>query len=208
MLSRAFSHRRLSLLGVVVLAAAVGGGATAVTQGAGSDGQAPPSAAPSVSSASTAPGGKVAVTGPPTIKLVASPDNSTVGSGTTPSLLPGMTTSITVPEGQRALVIARFSAESACYGGDAESPEWCIATMKVGNANMLPDTGSDFAFDSTDNGSRTSFSWQSHAMERYRTVSAGTYNVKVLASTTQFGSAPPTFWTGERELTVEVWPIA
>jgi len=130
-------------------------------------------------------------------------NNSTVGSTTTQTLLPGMQVRITVPTGHTAILIARFSAESACYGGDTAQPDWCIATIKVGNVEMRPQTGGDFAFDSTDNGSESAASWESHAMERWLQVGAGTYTVHVYGSTTKFGTAQPTFWTGERELTVE-----
>jgi hypothetical protein len=103
----------------------------------------------------------------------------------------------------------RFSAESACYGGDVGSPEWCSVQILVDGVQAIPNNcknASDFAFDSTDNGNETNASWESHAMERWIRVAEGTHRVLVQGKATQFGSAPPTFWTGERNLTIETFP--
>jgi hypothetical protein len=195
-------HRnvRTKLVPLVIGASALavaGGGATAVAHGA--RGQ----VASSASSSGNHPSTVLTSTGIDQVVAAFDGSNSTVGSSSTPTVLPGMTAKITVPAGNTALLIARFSAESACSGDDAGQPDWCIATIKVGPAEMSPQTGTDFAFDSTDSGAESSASWESHAMERVRRVPAGTYTVRVYGSTEQFGTTQPTFWTGERVLTVE-----
>ncbi|MBV9487251.1 MAG: hypothetical protein JO246_14485 [Frankiaceae bacterium] len=190
---------RTTIVPIVIGACALtvaGGGATALAHG--QRGQVAQSASSGVHPATN-------VTGQGIDQVVVAYDgpNSTVGSAPTPAPLPGMTVQITVPSGFTALLIARFSAESACYGGDAGQPEWCTATIKANGVEMSPQTGSDFAFDSTDNGAESNASWESHAMERVRRVPAGTYTVRVFGLTTLFGTSQPTFWTGERVLTVE-----
>jgi hypothetical protein len=194
-------RRKLAALAIVAVAAAgiavgtslAGGGGRGQVVGGGS------AAAPAVSD--PVAGGVFVVA------VAQGPANSTVGSTATPTMLPGMSVQVTVPAGQTALLVARFSAESACYGDDAGQPDWCIATITVNGNPMFPNTGTDFAFDSTDSGNATSASWESHAMERWMKVGPGTYTVRVLGSVRQFGSTTPTFWTGERELTVEASQI-
>ncbi|MDM4719617.1 hypothetical protein QTQ03_08475 [Micromonospora sp. WMMA1363] len=63
-------------------------------------------------------------------------------------------------------VLARFTAESACYGGSG----WCSARILVDGVEADPVTGTDFAFDSTNSNQETNASWESHSMERARTV--------------------------------------
>jgi hypothetical protein len=138
-----------------------------------------------------------------TVVVTQGPANSYAGSTPTPTVLPGMSVQITVPAGHTALLIARFSAESSCSGGDSGSTNWCVVTIRVDGNATQPATGADFAFDSTDNGNALSYGLESHAMERYIQVGAGTHTVHVLGSTTLNGAEQPTFWTGERELTVE-----
>jgi predicted membrane-bound mannosyltransferase len=82
-------------------------------------------------------------------------------------------------------------------------PDWCVVQLMANKAEMQPGDGSDMAFDSTDNGSETSGSWESHATERFIKRPAGTYTIRALGYVQQFGSTTPTFWTGEREMTVE-----
>jgi len=119
------------------------------------------------------------------------------------TLLPGMSVRITVPARHKALLISRFSAESACYGGDA-NPNWCIAKVLVDGVEASPGDGSDFAFDSTDNGTESSTSWESHALERASIVGPGVHTVKVVGAVTDFGgTGAQVFWTGERTLVVE-----
>jgi hypothetical protein len=135
--------------------------------------------------------------------------NSTVGSSVVYTLLPGMSAPLTIG-GARKLVIATFGAESACYGGDKNSPDWCVTRILARdgvNEYIFQPTsgnGTDFAFDSTDSGTETSASWEAHQMTRGRVLKPGTYKIEVEARVKQFGVATPTFWTGERTLTVQV----
>jgi hypothetical protein len=90
--------------------------------------------------------------------------------------VPGAATNVTVLSGQRAFILARFSAESACYGGTG----YCSVRIMVDNTELDPSVGADFAFDSTDSNRETAGSWESHAIERSsRYLAAGTYRVHV-----------------------------
>jgi hypothetical protein len=99
-------------------------------------------------------------------------------SGTTSSSyvdIPAATTQVTVQRGQRALLLARFSAESICTGG-----AWCsvrIVAVKGGvEQEMEPASGTDFAFDSPND------NWESNSMDRSLLVGRGTYTVKAQAA--------------------------
>ena len=137
------------------------------------------------------------------VAVATSDFNDTSTSTTTPTQLPGMKETIAVPANSRALLLIRFSAESACYGGGT-NPNWCIATIRVDGIEAAPATGRDFALDSTDNGTESGASWESHAMDRSIVVGPGLHTVVVMGSVTDFGATgTQTFWTGERSLTVE-----
>jgi hypothetical protein len=92
--------------------------------------------------------------------------------------VPGAVTTITVPSGTRRMIDARFTAESQCSGGGG----WCSVRIVIvrptgGLLELNPQSGTDFAFDSTgaDN-------WESHAIERTSSyLPAGSYRVKVQA---------------------------
>ena len=66
-------------------------------------------------------------------------------------------------------VLARFTAESACFGGSG----WCSARILVDGVEADPVAGTDFAFDSTDSNRETSSSWESHSMERASPFTGG-----------------------------------
>jgi hypothetical protein len=85
-------------------------------------------------------------------------------------------TTIEVPSGTTATLVATFSAESACYG----AASFCGVRVMVDGAETLPAVGTDFAFDSSDNNTETDSSWESHAIVRYATgVAAGNHTVTV-----------------------------
>lgn len=130
-----------------------------------------------------------------------SPNHTTMS----PTLIqmPGMATTVFVPFGHRALLLARFSAESACYGGGQRS-NWCVAEIVVDGHEAAPGDGMDYAFDSTAGGTQRSDAWQGHSMDRSILVGPGFHRVQVLEAVTDFGHLKnQTFWTGERSLTVE-----
>ena len=85
-------------------------------------------------------------------------------------------TSIEVPAGSTATLVATFSAESACYG----AASFCGVRVTVDGNEMTPVVGTDFAFDSSDSDTETSSSWESHALVRHATgVAAGNHTVTV-----------------------------
>jgi hypothetical protein len=114
-------------------------------------------------------------------------DTATSTTSTTFVDVPGAATSITVdPCGRTtcAVILARFSAESACYGVSG----WCSVRILINSKEADPVVGTDFAFDSTSNGNETVGSWESHAVERSRAYfTPGTYSVKVQYATTSSG---------------------
>jgi hypothetical protein len=91
--------------------------------------------------------------------------------------VPGAVTSITVPDTQQAFMLARFSAESACYG---RVKGWCSVRILVGGAEANPITGTNFAFDSNDEATETASSWEAHSMDRSAgPLTSGNYTVSV-----------------------------
>jgi hypothetical protein len=95
--------------------------------------------------------------------------------------LPGASTTVTVPAGQRGLLLARFSAESDC---ESDGPGYCsvriVATPTGGQSTeMQPAAGLDFAFDSPDAGGAGVDTLDAHSMDRSLVVGPGNYTVKV-----------------------------
>jgi hypothetical protein len=137
------------------------------------------------------------------VAVATSDVNDVSTSTTTPTLLPGMSAKVRVPAGRRALLMVRFSAETACYGGGT-SPNWCVVEVLVDGIEASPGDGADFALDSTDNGTETSASWESHSTDRSILVGEGPHTVEVVGYVTDFSTTgSQTFWTGERSMTVE-----
>jgi hypothetical protein len=77
--------------------------------------------------------------------------------------------SITIPVGQTGYLVATFSGESICTGGN-----WCTLRVRVGGTEMNPAVGTEFAFDSPDD------QWESNSIERISNLlGSGTYTVEV-----------------------------
>jgi hypothetical protein len=122
--------------------------------------------------------------------------------------VPGATTTVTVPQGQRALILARFSAESNCVDGDPG--EYCSVRIRIGNVEGLPAAGTDFAFDSIRDPSNctnvlfgNNCGWSSHSMDRSRgPLGPGTYSVKVQWRVVG-ATGVPSFRLDDWSLTVE-----
>lgn len=93
----------------------------------------------------------------------------------------GATAKVKVPPGRQALVTARFSAESTCVGSGGKGGPWCSVRILIGGAEAHPASSENFVFDSSDAGNEGPYSWEAHAMERFRTVGPGTHVVKVQA---------------------------
>lgn len=78
-------------------------------------------------------------------------------------------------------ILTRFSAESNCTGPAGFG--WCTVRILIDGVEADPAVGTDFAFDSTDNGTNTVGAWASHSMERARTVTfTGTHVITVQAA--------------------------
>jgi hypothetical protein len=122
------------------------------------------------------PGRTIAGGGPITAVKIARGANATTTSSTAYVNVPGASRRITVASGQRALILARFSAESECSGGPPGS--WCSVRIMIGNAEGKPAAGLDFAFDSVGVGP-TDDSRESHSMDRSRVLGAGTWTIRV-----------------------------
>ena len=111
------------------------------------------------------------------VKVVRNDNASSVdGSSKGYVNIPGAVADITVPNGEHALILGLFSAETTCYGGGKGG--WCGARMTVDGVEMQP--GDDFALDSSDNNTETSGSWEGHAFQGSSNIlGPGTYTVRV-----------------------------
>ncbi|WP_157271219.1 hypothetical protein [Azohydromonas aeria] len=124
--------------------------------------------------------------------------------------VPGLTTRVPVPPNSRVLVNVGFDAESRCSGGTGQN--WCELRVVIDGAEGNPRAstyGPDtFAFDSTDGGSETLGSWESHAFSRHACVVNTTSTTRLVPvrvdwRVTSFGGAP-TLWLDDTSLVVEL----
>jgi len=88
--------------------------------------------------------------------------------------LPGAKTTVLVPKGRDVLVNVAYTAESRCNEINSTSPNWCEVRILVDGVEASPMASTfqtdTYAFDSTDRGTETSASWESHAMDRHACV--------------------------------------
>jgi hypothetical protein len=91
----------------------------------------------------------------------------------------GARAEISVPNGQRALLVMRFTAETVCFEG---GPEACSARIMVDDRQARPASGRNFHIDSYYAG-ETSESTKGHAFDRSLRVGPGTYTVRVQGTT-------------------------
>jgi len=85
-------------------------------------------------------------------------------------------TSIEVPAGNTATLVATFSAESAVFDANGFGS---VRIMVDGN-ELDPQVGNDYAFDSRDDATETSSSLESHALVRYKAgIAAGGHTIAV-----------------------------
>jgi hypothetical protein len=105
--------------------------------------------------------------------------------------------SVSVPSGQRALILARFSAEARCPNSYDSSSKVgsCQVRIRIGNAEANPVSGADFEF-----APRSGIGPASYSFERWRVVGAGTYAVR--AQWRVVGPAQATFILDDWVLTV------
>jgi hypothetical protein len=107
--------------------------------------------------------------------------SSAIFTSTAFTSVPGAYQYIFVPANVRALIDARFTAESACYRTTSTSAGgWCTVrtviysptSPAVAAVEMNPAAGVDFAFDSTNGTGETASSWEGHALDRSYVVPA------------------------------------
>lgn len=128
-------------------------------------------------------------------ETVASTTNSTVWVN-----VPGATATFTVPANNKDVFIARFTAESVCFGAAG----WCPVRILANGVEMDPASGTDFAFDSSDGGAASPSSWESHSVERSRVFTAGTLALNVTIQVQYMATAPGmTFRLDDWHLTVQ-----
>lgn len=129
--------------------------------------------------------------------------------------VPGARSRIVVPAGTDVLVNLAFTAESRCNEPGSMAPNWCEVQMLVDGVEASPQASSfppdTYAFDSTDNGSETNSSWESHAMDRHRCIInsnstvAKVVPVEVQWKVTNFdGGAAPAFWLDDWSFTIQL----
>jgi hypothetical protein len=106
-------------------------------------------------------------------------DAATIWTGSTYTNLG----TLTIYAGAGSMLLASFSAEVACYGGSG----WCNVRILIDGAEAAPVVGTDFAFDSTDGGTETFGSWESHAMQRTR-IAGSTITHTVTVQVAQVGT--------------------
>ena len=117
--------------------------------------------------------------------------------------LPLATVNIVVPPGQQRLLLATFSAESACFQNGGAVPSWCPVRILFNGVPGAPNAGVDFAFDSNPNGNAIATALESHSMQRYKTFTAGeqplNVTVTVQRTTTDVNTS---FWLDDWTLSV------
>jgi hypothetical protein len=119
--------------------------------------------------------------------------------------VPGANVVVSVPGGTNRLFIARYTAESRCFGGAAAPQAWCslriIATNIATGASRVfdPNSGLDYAFDTNPPGAPDDL-WEGHAMERSVRLPAGTYRVRLQRAVT---NAATFFWLDDWHLSIE-----
>jgi hypothetical protein len=86
-------------------------------------------------------------------------------------------TTIEVPSGSTATLVATFSAESSCWNA---ANAFCGVRINVDGNEMNPSAGNDFAFDSTTSTTKPSNSYGSHAIVRWQGgIGAGNHTITV-----------------------------
>jgi hypothetical protein len=104
-----------------------------------------------VSSATTANGTNVVQV--KTVRSASPAINNGQDSSPTFIDVPGARTTITVPQGQNALIVARFTAESECDDDNALQPDTrCYLRILIGSTEGAPASGLDLIFDNNGRG--------------------------------------------------------
>ena len=87
-------------------------------------------------------------------------------------------TTLEVPTGATATIVATFSAESLCRNGTAANT-WCVVRLFVDGAEMNPEDGTNFAFDSpAASTALASLDYEAHSITRIRrSIGAGSHTI-------------------------------
>jgi archaellum component FlaG (FlaF/FlaG flagellin family) len=101
------------------------------------------------------------------------------GGATTATDLTGASTTVKVPAGQKALLLIRFSAATACYGGAGGGYDSCYVQVLVNGSAVAP---GEVSFDNN-NTNTESTQLEAHSMEWAKTVGAGTFTVQIKVRT-------------------------
>jgi len=135
------------------------------------------------------------------MKNVAGSDPSTTSSTSWVSV-PGSDIPMTLSAS--GLINARFTAESLCTGGAG----WCSVRIVVFSADtgtfteLNPASGTDFAFDSVNDGSADD-RYESNAMERSLRLPAGAYRFRVEYAVDALAASPVTSRLDDWHFTVQ-----
>jgi hypothetical protein len=124
------------------------------------------------------------------------------GGATTATNLSGGSATISVPSGQKAHLLIRFSADTACYGGAADGYDSCYVQVLVNDATVPP---GEVSFDNNGLNTETVTLNQrdAHSMEWVKSVGAGTYTVQVQVRTDDSPCCLVTFDLDHWLLTIE-----
>ena len=182
--------------GALVLATAF---ASLTAAAAANPPQAPTQRAVSIDGRSPALGAYYSAGNTSLLSNVTAPDNTESTAALSYVNVSGMTTKITVPTGKKALLVSRFSAETACVGN---AGNWCSIRILVDGHEAAPATDFGFAFSTVNAAAPNNFMWQSNSMDRASEVGSGQHTVQVQEATTD-STLGTIFWLGERSLTVE-----
>jgi hypothetical protein len=139
-------------------------------------------------------------TTPIAVKVARGPDATEINS-TAWVNLPGATLKFTVPAKQTNLFTARYTGESVCVGPSG----WCSVRILVNGLEAAPIVGTDFAFDSTDDGAASPGGWKSHAVDRSKVVTNNGAAPITVTLIVQFTVTDPTidFRLDDWQFTVE-----
>jgi hypothetical protein len=127
--------------------------------------------------------GPQGVAGPEAVPDVGITSLPTSVTATTAAFAPiaSLAQTVTVPVGTQRRLLATFSGESACTGGAGTGS--CSLRMLVDGVQLSPAVGGDFAFDSTDYGSESIASPESHSIQRFSgNLASGPHTVTVEVS--------------------------
>ncbi|MEX2236113.1 MAG: hypothetical protein WEB00_01065 [Dehalococcoidia bacterium] len=129
-------------------------------------------------------------------------DNASSTSSQAPIDLPGSTVSITVPDGQTYLFVARLSGETLCTGGDATEPFCYVRLVTGGGLELKPSSQyapdpADAAWDSSDPDDA-----ESPLLTRSIALGPGIYQIKVQMWVNRAGM---TIWLDDWHFTVEAY---